>query len=682
MNRAILLVFAAAVFAVAGCDDSISEATRVIEFHQVGEPLFCSSNKTVCTGSGCKSCTINKDCPDGQSCIGAFNTKTTGTYRLNFGKKTIKNEWSMAVRISDLSSLSASITEVAFDGDPGPFAVKDVPQTVPAKGEAQFTVTYSPTTDRSVDTATLIVKSKSTSIPTATIELYGEGTTSEASLFVETPEGLDTINCENCDSGSMIATIDMGAAPVGAWKEMKATIVNVGPAPMNVKIYKKDPLNVDFEIVSPQPDKDGFTKMTVQPCTQVERGACPQPTTSCPEGQELTVAFNPGSGGNKSLVLVVEANDSSCKAENMITLIGRAVSSAIQVCTESAGCPVENPMCACTDEGKPTTTLMFGDVKSGQKVVKKIVVTNVGDKDATLKKVALRNASAVYDLDKSVPPDVTIGASGSESNTFEVSVSFSPTSEVNEVNNVDVDVETPKGGVETYSVELKGSSQPQFCITPDGEMKFVVAAGGNETQTAVVTNCGYATLNITKIEVDKTSGNWQEFSIVNPPSKYPVGVEPGNTLSFDVKFTNNPAIENEAAQIIIGNNDPYWMEYEGIYYMSVISTDNTKDMPPTAVLFATNGDVQEIDCRTLPLKVEMDGSLSHDDKGTLTYRWEMVAVPANSVATMLDDTLPVAYFMADTVVNGKYGKYTVRLTVTDTLGQTDSAQMTVVIQCL
>jgi hypothetical protein len=231
-------------------------------------------------------------------------------------------------------------------------------------------------------------------------------------------------------------------------------------------------------------------------------------------------------------------------------------------------------------------------------------------------------------------------------------------------------------------VELKGSSQPQFCITPDGEMKFVVASGGQETLDAVITNCGYAVLDITSISVDPTTGNPKEFSIVNKPA-LPAHVLPGDTLKFGVHFTNNPNIPAETAQINIGNNDPWYKEYlEGIYYMSVISTDNTKDMPPTAVLEAVNGDVQEIDCLTLPIKVEMDGRKSHDDIGIASYKWDMVAVPANSSAKMIDDTLDVSYFDADTVINFKSGKYTVRLTVTDTIGQTDSAQMTVLMQCL
>ncbi|MFA6032947.1 MAG: hypothetical protein WC889_08625 [Myxococcota bacterium] len=662
MKKFVLLaVLSVTAAAVAGCDDSIGNIKRQIELHQGGEALLCSTNMKYCTGTACKTCSTSQDCKgSGELCLGPFNTSEIGKYKLNFGKKTINHEWSATVRLADLSTVPATVKSVTFKGDQGRFSVADIPTTIPAKKSVEFTVKYQPTTDLAVDTAIVVVETENSSVPHAEINVFGEGTTSEAIMSVEVPGDEAVTDCRECNQAGLATQLEFGSTPVGGWSDKTARFVNLGPGKMNLTIYKKDPTDLSFTIISPAPDKTGKSTMIVDSCRQIVTAACPQPANTCPEAKELKVRFSPGTSGALSTKLVIENNDTACKTESTITLYGVGSTSVIQVCAESSDCPLENLYCSCTAPEKPVTALVFGDVKEGETVTKNIKLINSGDNDAVVQRVALKEPSLVFSLENTIPPEVTIPGGGEQL----LGVTFKPMGTTSEPNSVMIDVQLTGGAIESYEVELKGASEPEICVNPDGMLIFRVAGGGKETLKGTITNCGYAKLTIPKIEVDPAIGNPKAFKLISPAAGS-YDVAPGDSLEFSVEFTNNPAVPNETANLNIYNNVPWYVEQQdGIYILTLYSDDNTSKLPPVAVGKAVNGDVQSVKRKDLPLKVELDGTESYSLNvgGSITrYQWDMIVKPQDSTASITDYDKALAYFEADMCDV----KYRVRLTVWD-----------------
>jgi hypothetical protein len=254
-----------------------------------------------------------------------------------------------------------------------------------------------------------------------------------------------------------------------------------------------------------------------------------------------------------------------------------------------------------------------------------------------------------------------------------VSVTYAPTSGTTEPNAVDIKVETSPGKFESFTVNLKGSSQPQLCAIPEGILMFKVAPSQSETQQVTIVNCGYADLVVDKIEIDQTSGTPQSFALQGLPP-FSKTVAAGDSFQFDVQFTNNPMISVDSAMLNITSNDPYYNPSEPdhpFYIISLVSDDNTTDMPPAAVCSSPGGDVQQATEAELAtgFTVNLDGSKSTDTDATgiASYEWKLIAKPTKpkqSNATIQNATSVSASFGADV-----FGKYTVQLTATDTIGQ-------------
>ena len=545
------------------------------------------------------------------------------------------------------------MTSIAFKGAAGPFSLDAIPASVPAQGTAEFTVVYKPMTDGSTDHAIVLVTTKDTDIPEAEIEVFGEGTKAEAILSVQAPDPVDpkATKTYTCDNAGITVSLEFGQTSIGATKSEVAKVSNTGPSNMNVTIKPANP-DPEFTITAPTPGADGGVTFTVEP------------------GKTTAVAFTfkPDAAGVKFADYSLLANDVNCKTDNVIQLHGKGVTSVIQVCGESDGCPADNPSCICTDEGTNTIQIQFGDVKQGEKASKKIEIANIGDNAATITKIALDQASTLYSLDKTVPPNQTLDAQA----TFIVAVTYAPTAGTTEpIPAVKISVETSPGHTEDFTVDLSGSSQPTLCVAPDGIMTFVVAPGQSGTQQATVTNCGYADLVIDSIAIDPTSGTPQSYALDALPPM-PKTVAAGDSFQFNVKFTNNPQISGDSAQIMIISNDPYYNGASNPYYLALTSGDNTSDMPPVAVAKAPDGDVQKAKDTELPKTITLDGSGSTDTDATpiASYEWKLVAVPKgsaltpNSSADVTNATSVSASFAAD-----KYGIYTIQLIATDTIGQ-------------
>jgi hypothetical protein len=212
-------------------------------------------------------------------------------------------------------------------------------------------------------------------------------------------------------------------------------------------------------------------------------------------------------------------------------------------------------------------------------------------------------------------------------------------------------------------IKLNGESFPKLSVSPDGMLVFKTPPSKTEEESFTITNSGYAPLEVSKIEIDQTTGVPTAFKIMNFGSSKTLA--PGEFINVSVQFTNNPNIANESAQIFIYSNDPYWSSSENPYYILMLySDDSTSDMPPVAIAKAPGGDLQKVRSNERPLKVLLDGSGSYDDNGITQYKWSLLFKPKNSQAQIDDPSAQNTFFNAD-----EYGKYTIQLIVVDTAGQ-------------
>jgi hypothetical protein len=669
MNRHAALFIAAflgAAAAAGGCqcdEDSLDDIIRRIEFYHVGEDTRCSKD-AYCKTAACKACTISTDCASGESCMGPFNTDDPARYKLNFGRRTINKQAKESIRISNLTEFDAKVVSIAYKGGSGgKFTLENVPEKIPAKGKAEFTVVYSPVEDKEVEKAVLLIDTKSTTIPHAEVEVYGEGTRSEAILHVDAPDPDkpgETRGYECYDAGVKVY-LGFGNVPVGASREITASFLNYGPFTMNVKITPRSGDTDSFRFTDPGQASDGSVSFSVEGGGHGSR--------------DVKMEFNPVNTISKLASYSIEVNDTNCKTENLITMSGRGVTSVIQVCSESRNCPAENPVCNCTTDIVPFIYLSFGDVKVGDKATRKVEIANLGDTGATVKKAALKNPSNNYTLDRTAPPDIPLTGVSEGGGTAVINVTYAPPQATNEENVISIEVETGQGKKEMYEVELRGASQPQICLSPEATLVFNAAPQASETLPLVVTNCGYAKLDLESIELvndppSSTSYMWK----ANPGT---FSLESGDSRTMEIKFTNDPGKQNDQGTVYIKSNDPYY-DASNPYQILLWSDDNTQDKPPVARIVVTGGSTQEVRIDQLPLRIEIDGSTSSDDKGIAAYEWRMLYRPEDSAASINDISAVKTYFDADKCGN----KYTVQLTVTDTVGQVSlPAMVQILVLC-
>jgi hypothetical protein len=576
--------------------------------------------------------------PVNEKLLDSFYTSDESKFSLNFGKKTINRTWKESVRMTNKATdLEIEISGITFKGDAGPFSLEDdIPTTIGKGASVEFTVVYKPMVDGSVDKATVVIETKDTNIKHAEINVFGEGTKSEALLEVVTPDN-KSHTCD--DDKGIVVTVDYGEVPVGSKKALKVKVGNFGVSTMNVTATA--PTDSAFAVASP-----AGGVFTVEPDASVD----------------MVVEFTPPAAGVRFGDIKLETNDINCKTDNIISLTGRGVVPFIQVCGESETCPPENPSCICTEEGNYSITILFGDVNQGEQATKKIEISNIGDYQFKVSKVYLRDGSPDFSIDPEVPPEVTLKASGDPESKLVVNVTYAPTSA--SVGSDTVVIESNAGNAVEVEVNLNGASQPEIWVIPEGLMTFKTPKGQTEVQQATVLNRGYANLEVESVEIDQSTGTPQSFELQGLPAQWPAVLGPGESFDFDVRFTNNPQIQGDVAEVHIVSNDPSYGADNPYYILTLYSDDTTSDMPPTCKILIPGGDVQKAKDTELPKQIDVDGSGSTDDQGVTGYEWKLIFVPKDSAATIQNASQAAASIIAD-----KFGQYTLQLTVFDTLGQ-------------
>ncbi len=436
-------------------------------------------------------------------------------------------------------------------------------------------------------------------------------------------------------------TYYFGPQRVGTSKTLTAVVKNKGPSVLEVTMQPV--LGSAFQIIKPTTNS-----FSLKPNS---------------ETQEITVKFTPTTTDTYNGKIVLNTNDSNCTTANELYLAGRGTSGGIEVCGESDDCPSELTYCQCTLENTTAITMDFGDVKKGEKKDLRIRIKNLGDSNLHINEVKFSKQSDEFSYAPAIPPKVTLKPTGDPNgeDTTLLTVSYAPSSSNKSSNSLTI--KSDDTGKPSITVRLNGESNPKLSVSPDGMLVFKTAPSMTESQSFTITNSGYSPLTVSKIEIDPNTGVPTAFKILNFSAEKTIG--PGEFFNVSVEFTNNPNIANESAQIFIYSNDPYWSGTENPYYILMLySDDDTSDMPPVAVAKAPGGDLQKVRSNERPLKVLLDGSLSHDDNSIAQYKWSLLFKPKNSNATIDDPSAQSTFFNAD-----EYGKYTIQLIVVDNVGQ-------------
>ncbi len=593
----------------------------------------CEDETVTAITRGIKIEAVNQNLPT------KFETSSKDIFNLDFGMRTINKTYEEQIRITNQSANEIVIKSISVtDNANGVYSIKEeIPAKIEGNKSITFTVLYSPKKDKSNDLGKLKILTENTTIPDATVNLIGNGTTSEATIQIISPDGKDL----TCDNKGIQMTYYFGPQRVNTSKTLTAVVKNKGPSTLNVTMSPV--LGSAFQIVKPTTNS-----FSLKPNS---------------ETQEITVKFTPTTTDTYNGKIILTTNDSNCTTANELYLTGRGTSGGIEVCGESDDCPSELPMCQCTLENTTTITMDFGDVKKGEKKDMQIRIKNLGDSNLNINEVKFDTQSDEFSYTPAIPPKVTLKPTGDPNgeDVKVLTVTYAPSS--NNKSSNTLTIKSDDSSKPSIKVKLNGESNPKLSVSPDGMLVFKTAASKTESQPFTITNAGYAPLVVSKIEIDPNTGVPKSFNILNFSAEKTL--QPGEFFNVNVEFTNNPNIPNESAQIFIYSNDPYWSSSENPYYILMLySDDNTSDMPPVAVAKAPGGDLQKVRSNERPLKVLLDGSQSHDDNSIAQYKWTLLFKPKNSQAQIDDPTAQNTFFNAD-----EYGKYTIQLIVVDNVGQ-------------
>jgi RHS repeat-associated protein len=155
----------------------------------------------------------------------------------------------------------------------------------------------------------------------------------------------------------------------------------------------------------------------------------------------------------------------------------------------------------------------------------------------------------------------------------------------------------------------------------------------------------------------------------------------GDSLTFRWSILNMPDGSNAALSDSTSVRPSFFADKIGTYVIQLIVNDGTVDSTPATVTVTTENVVPVANAGPnqsvfVGNTVTLDGSHSNDvDGDSLTYRWSLLSVPANSAAQLSDPSIVNPTFVVDVK-----GTYIAQLIVND--GFVDSAPATVTISTL
>ncbi|MBW1806839.1 MAG: choice-of-anchor D domain-containing protein [Deltaproteobacteria bacterium] len=373
---------------------------------------------------------------------------------------------------------------------------------IPSGADLVFQVSYAPK-DVGLDSGSFVIQLNVPDHKTITVNLNGEGVTPEVKVCIT--ECIGDQNGAACMAGTEICNdavapddlqMPFGEVDMDTTLRRHVVITNQGDRPLQISglSFSTGDFN-QFQI-----DKNGQDLPGILPVGQQA---------------EIFVIYDPGTGGAHSCALKIVSNDVN-EREIRVQLSGLAMAPRV--------CP--SPL-----------FLDFGNVASGETLVKTFEVKNCGLLDLNLMNVAMNIDSSsdftllnLPGLPLNLPPDQVVN----------IEVQYAPPSQGTDHGGVDLfsnDPASNPGNNLTGTVALSGQSIPRACdiqATPFAISFGGVVVNGDQTVDLIISNQGTDTCILNDAAITANSAN-NEFEIVSQPSAN-TNFDPGDTLVIQVKY--------------------------------------------------------------------------------------------------------------------------------------------------
>ena len=225
------------------------------------------------------------------------------------------------------------------------------------------------------------------------------------------------------------------------------------------------------------------------------------------EAYNFEITFAPLTEGNKEAILEITTNI----GKKEVTVTGVAAPKPLPTVDLSV------------------TTLSFGDVEINQTDDATFTITNSGDADLEITAFEVKGTNASEFSTATTVETLAVGG------TKTVSVTFAPTTEGNKTASLEI---TTKVGVKVIALDGKGTavSEPVMTFSESPIAFGNVEVGQELSKNITISNTGTADLDITNVNIVGGSTS-SYFSVVGGTSSLIRTIVPGDTYTFEVKFT-------------------------------------------------------------------------------------------------------------------------------------------------
>ncbi|MBW2699926.1 MAG: choice-of-anchor D domain-containing protein [Deltaproteobacteria bacterium] len=432
--------------------------------------------------------------------------ETTDVDTINRRYLMLRNTGLGELKVSDVSLTPESSPDFSVNcGQDGIFSAcnysTDAVRTIIPGQDLILEVAYVPR-DVGADTGTLTVSSDARDHKTVTVNLTGDGVTPEIQVCFTDCVG-DQSNAE-CSGGSELCNeavtgemqLLFGEVDMDMRRERVVTVRNLGDRPLQITTL-------------------GFISGDYSQFALDMGGADLPGILDVGATADLTVAYDPGTGGNHSAVLRVASNDVN---EREIDIMVNGQGMAPRVCPD----PLR---------------VDFGNVPTGEMAVEELNIFNCGLMDLDLMNVELTaDSSGDFSLvnTPSLPANVRPGES------VAIPIQYYPQSQGTDAGGLAIYSDDPTSSPSTHLtgvIGIEGASFPRACdiaAVPFAVTFGSVVVGTPTTVTVGVVNQGSDTCTLNSSEISTNSAD-NEFSIVSAPSA-DTEFAPGDTLQIVLQY--------------------------------------------------------------------------------------------------------------------------------------------------
>ncbi len=304
------------------------------------------------------------------------------------------------------------------------------------------------------------------------------------------------------------------------------------------------------------------------------------------------------------------------------------------------------------------TNIPFSDVVQGEQASETVRISNTGQAVLVIDAIEVTGGSVEGEFSIDQPGPLEIPAAGDES----FQVTYAPQDVGADDGSVLIHSNDPDEAIVT--VTLGGEVRPDIDVTPQSVVEFIdVPPGESETQDVTIRNVGYADLTVETLGFSTNPGDPQVFELEGLPADYPaqpIVLAPAESLTFQVRFTDNTMIENEVGQLDIFHDSP---SDNNPYPLLLASTGTPANLPPVAVVEPSTQVVHGFD------SIELSAASSFDpDAGdsVASYNWSFLFKPQDAQGNQSQATLDSSDQVTTSFTPDIAGEYVIRLVVFDT----------------